>query len=610
MGLPQWNAELGVNGVWLSIEECKKINIELVAASRKNGDHMEYQMGCINRGEESFRLDGFRWVYSGCDDSFGKCGKDLAVYLEGWTMASFCGTKRFGDCDFNSDPGYTKFCVSNPDEYHPGEPNKFRSDIVTAVRDASMNKIILAGFVTSADQYGRFTVEFSENGIKEWNAISSCDGIVVDKDEVVSSEVLAVFEGFDLYHMQCNFADIWGKRMKARTEAELPLGWCSWYYYFSQVTEEDVMTNTKFLAANRDKFPVKYIQLDDGYEPALGDWLDYDPKFPNGLAKLAENIRKEGFTPALWVGPFMGFENSRLIQEHPEYFIHDKDGNIIKAMGWRGGMTSALDGTNPATCEFLKDLFRKIRAMGFDYVKLDFMMLSAGIPGESVYFDPKATRAQALRRGLAAIREGFGEDGFILGCTTPLGPVVGLVDGERIGTDIAKGWESRPGSYDEGLTMPNVCRNIINRSYMHRRLWLSDPDTLLIRKEGTTFTEEEAKLWFEALRLAGGLLLSGDRLDTLEPERLAWTIELFSNPDAYEVRALDVWERSVPGVWLAINRKSGELRLTLFNFENEEVTFELEQYELPRFCSDTDGSDLPGRITLPPHCCRVFNEVF
>ena len=82
MGLPQWNAELGVNGVWLSIEECKKINIELVAASRKNGDHMEYQMGCINRGEESFRLDGFRWVYSGCDDSFGKCGNDLAVYLD------------------------------------------------------------------------------------------------------------------------------------------------------------------------------------------------------------------------------------------------------------------------------------------------------------------------------------------------------------------------------------------------------------------------------------------------------------------------------------------------------------------------------------------------
>ena len=63
MGLPQWNAELGVNGVWMSIEECKEIGIELVSASRRNGSHIEYQMGCVNRGEV-FHLDGFRWKYA------------------------------------------------------------------------------------------------------------------------------------------------------------------------------------------------------------------------------------------------------------------------------------------------------------------------------------------------------------------------------------------------------------------------------------------------------------------------------------------------------------------------------------------------------------------
>ncbi len=608
MGLPQWNAELGVNGVWLSIEECKKHNIELVAASRKNGSHMEYQMGCVNRGE-SFHLDGFRWVYSGCDDDFGKCGKDLAAYLEGWTMASFCGTKRFGECDFTSDPGYTKFCVGRTDDYAPGVPNKFRADNMSAIRDASTGKIILAGFITSADQYGCFNIEFAEDGLKVWNAISCGDGILVEKDEVISSEVLAVFEGSDLYHMQCEYADIWGRRMKARTSAELPLGWCSWYYYFSDVTENDVLTNAKFLAANRDKFPVKYVQLDDGYEPALGDWLDYDDKFPNGLAKLAENIRKEGFTPALWVGPFMAFERSKLIKEHPEYFIHDKNGEIILPMGWRGGKTAALDGTNPAVCEHLKKLFRAIREMGYDYVKLDFMMLSAGVPHDAVFHNPKMTRAQALRSALSAIREGFGEDGFILGCTTQLGPVIGLVDGERIGTDIAKKWQNQELTYDEGLSIPNVCRNIINRTYMHRRLWLSDPDTLLIRKEGTTYTQEESKLWLEALRMGGGMLLSGDRLDTLEPERLAWTIEMFSDPDAFETRPLDSWERTVPGVWLGIRRKTGELRLVIFNFENEECTFDLKQYNLPEFCSDLDGSMLGDTLTVPPHCCRVYTEV-
>ena len=105
------------------------------------------------------------------------------------------------------------------------------------------------------------------------------------------------------------------------------------------------------------------------------------------------------------------------------------------------------------------------------------------------------------------------------------------------------------------------------------------------------------------------MLLSGDRLDTLEPERLAWTIEMFSDPDAFETRPLDSWERTVPGVWLGIRRKTGELRLVLFNFGEEDCTFDLKQYDLPPFCSDLDGSMLGDSLTVPAHCCRVYTEV-
>ena len=42
-----------------------------------------------------------------------------------------------------------------------------------------------------------------------------------------------------------------------------------------------------------------------------------------------------------------------------------------------------------------------------------------------------------MRAGYDAIRRGAGDDAFLLGCGAPLGPRVGVVDGMRIGADVA-----------------------------------------------------------------------------------------------------------------------------------------------------------------------------
>ena len=54
---------------------------------------------------------------------------------------------------------------------------------------------------------------------------------------------------------------------------------------------------------------------------------DPEAKLPN-VDKVIENFRRvfeqemksRGFTPAVWVGPFMVEENARLFAEHPDYF--------------------------------------------------------------------------------------------------------------------------------------------------------------------------------------------------------------------------------------------------------------------------------------------------
>ena len=78
--------------------------------------------------------------------------------------------------------------------------------------------------------------------------------------------------------------ETWAARVgaagSARTSAPYQVGWCSWYHYFHGVTEQHLRSN---LARAAD-WPFDVFQLDDGYQAAIGDWLDTNDKFPSDLA--------------------------------------------------------------------------------------------------------------------------------------------------------------------------------------------------------------------------------------------------------------------------------------------------------------------------------------
>ena len=65
-------------------------------------------------------------------------------------------------------------------------------------------------------------------------------------------------------------------------------------------------TSTQRLAAIvKDAPQPKYVQLDDGYQPAMGDWLETGKAFGGDVQGVLQAIRKQGFEPAIWVGPFI-----------------------------------------------------------------------------------------------------------------------------------------------------------------------------------------------------------------------------------------------------------------------------------------------------------------
>jgi alpha-galactosidase len=118
------------------------------------------------------------------------------------------------------------------------------------------------------------------------------------------------------------------------------------------------------------------------------------------------------------------------------------------------------------------------------------------------------------------VRAGAGEHAFLLGCGCPLGPAVGVVDGMRIGPDTAPHWEPLPIARIPGLepAVPsgrNALRNTLARAWMHRRLWLNDPDCLLARSKGSQLTRDEVRTLAISIAVTGGMTIVSDDLPAL-----------------------------------------------------------------------------------------------
>ena len=70
-----------------------------------------------------------------------------------------------------------------------------------------------------------------------------------------------------------------------------------------KVTAKQVLDNLDVIAK---AIPgLKYIQIDDGYQPAMGDWLLTGAAFGGGVQDVLKQIRNKGFEPAIWIAPFI-----------------------------------------------------------------------------------------------------------------------------------------------------------------------------------------------------------------------------------------------------------------------------------------------------------------
>ena len=153
------------------------------------------------------------------------------------------------------------------------------------------------------------------------------------------------------------------------------VSWCGWGYEFNVTPAQMLGTVPKL-----KEMGIKWATLDDRWFDAYGDWNPRNDTFPgDSIKKMVDDFHKQGMLVQLWWLP-LGVEDgqgrweshkyviSKVVQEHPEWLILDKEGK-------HGRMTRNLAALCPAVPEvraYHKRLTEKfIRDWGFDGSKLD-----------------------------------------------------------------------------------------------------------------------------------------------------------------------------------------------------------------------------------------------
>lgn len=355
----------------------------------------------------------------------------------------------------------------------------------------------------------------------------------VPHDGSVSMEPLVLFSGPAVEEALRDCARIVAAEspLPPRLPEKRITGWCSWYNLYAAITEENILEHLEGARVFRDEqlVPLDVFLIDDGFTPEMGDWLDVKPQFPRGMQPLLADIRAAGFTPGLWIAPFMVGNRSKLYRDHPEWVVRDrKTGGPLAQMTFYGEFRwhkrseeyYILDVTHPEAEAYIRQVFRTwAHDWGAGYFKTDFMLFgSEHGPDRALWHQAGLSRIAIWRRMAALIREEIG-DALWLGCGCPLWASVGYVDAIRIGRDVGVTWT---GEY----SAESLLRDQVSRNHAANILWQADPDCVLLRDRFHELSDAQIEGLARFAAGAGGVLMTSDKLDELSPARAALFADL------------------------------------------------------------------------------------
>lgn len=316
-------------------------------------------------------------------------------------------------------------------------------------------------------------------------------------------------------------------------KAEKLIGYTSWYNHYQDINEEIIMDALHNMDEHFDLF-----QIDDGFEPYVGDWLTVDlKKFPDGLKKIVQTVHEKNMKAGVWLAPFAAETKSEVFKNHRDWFCKDKNGNPVKCgANWSGFY--ALDINNPHAVDYVKKTLNYYKDLGFDFFKLDFLYAA------SVVNLPGLSRAQTAQKAYELLRQEL-SDKLILGCGAVVSNSFALFDYLRIGPDVSLIFDDVWYMHKllrERLSTKVTVRNTIYRSLFNGKVFLNDPDVFLLRSDNISLNKKQREALTTINSLFGSLLMTSDNPKYYGEEEKAFlnnAIQLFKNAEVKNVTTKD-----------------------------------------------------------------------
>lgn len=326
-------------------------------------------------------------------------------------------------------------------------------------------------------------------------------------------------ENISVYDAMRNEAKASAQFMGVKNDKPQSYHWCSWYFSYYHLTAAMVSDYLRGFKNVEPPVNIQTFQIDAGYHPHVGDWLEPSFKFPNGIEPSVKEIIANKYKAGIWIGPYMVGNRSKLYTEHPDWLLRRNDGTPIVQMKFYGeerlwGSIDeeyfVLDTSNPNVMEYLRNVFRTFRKMGITFFKTDFMYYGWESSNNVKRHTPGKTSSEYQRDLFDMIRQEIGPESYWLGCIAPFPVMLGYVDGMRISGDINPNWQGCANMFDETK----------GDQHINNVWWQNDPDALTLRSQYSNLTDEETKsvtLW---VGMTGGVINTSDLFHEIPKERL------------------------------------------------------------------------------------------
>ncbi len=511
---------------------------------------------------------------------------------------------------------------------------------LTTVDPVSRNGVV-AGWLTNEKGSGVLFSQVKNNLIEVKSQIDYGHfRLPIGESEDAETLVVGYFDDARLGEEQ--FAEAIAKKQNIRLKPRSAV-YCTWYSEKNggAGNESATIELARFIKDQLKPFGLTVLQIDDQWQAGNQyngphrrfNRVDPNGGYPNGFSATTKAIKDAGMTAGIWWMPFSRNHQDPEYKDHQYWFAQRTNGKPFETT-WGG---TSLDLTNPEVQKHIADYASTLHNWGFDYFKMDGLW--TGTVTEQVYindgykndsignckplFNPLKTQIEAYRDGLRIIRRAVGENVFLSGCCVSqnmrsFGASMGLVNSMRIGPDFNH----------DGQSIRTGAIRASRLYFLNGRVWWNDPDPSMLRESGKSTADgaskgigslTRARLLPSFVAISGQFFLSSDWLPNLPSDRIEIMKRCMASHTGI-ARPVDAFDKMLPSIWIATDKKSGTSRniLGLFNWEasTQKIGTTLSRaglkdnarYYAFDFWENKPLSDIKGSFEweLPSESCKVI----